>query len=223
MVEYRRALAIEPDFVSALCNVGELLARKGKFDEAITQFRHALQIDLTHAPSHYNLGMVLGRGGDKAGAMAEFQRVLDLLPDHAATHFKLGKMLDDQGKSSEAIAHYRKAVKNGANDANLYNNLAWLLATSPEPSLRNAAEAVQQAEWANQLSGGRQPVILDTLAAAYAEADRFPEALATARKALELAEQRHDKVLIDALRSRMALYEAGRPFHETQSSQTGRP
>ena len=155
--------------------------------------------------------------------MAEFQRVLDLLPDHAATHFKLGKMLDDQGKSSAAIAHYRKAVENGSDDANLYNNLAWLLATSPEPSLRNAAEAVKQAERAKQLSGGRQPVILDTLAAAYAEADRFPEALATARKALELAEQRHDKVLIAALRSRMALYEAGRPFHETRSSQTGRP
>jgi serine/threonine-protein kinase len=114
-------------------------------------------------------------------------------------------------------------VQNGSDDANLYNNLAWLLATSPEPSLRNAAEAVEHAQRANQLSGGRQPVILDTLAAAYAEADRFPEALATARKALELAEQRHDKVVIDALRSRIALYEAGRPFHKTRSSQTGRP
>jgi tetratricopeptide (TPR) repeat protein len=223
MVEYRRALAIKPDFVSAICNVGEVLAQKGKFDEATTQFRHALQIDLTHAPSHYNLGMLLGRKGDKAGAMAEFQRVLDLLPDHAATHFKLGKMLDDQGKSSAAIAHYRKAVENGLDTATLYNNLAWLLATSPEPSLRNAAEAVEQAERANQLSGGRQLAILDTLAAAYAEAGRFPEALATARKALELAKQEHDKVLIDALRSRIALYEAGRPFHNTKSSRTGRP
>ena len=223
MVEYRRALAIKPDFVSALCNVGELLAQKGKFDEAITQFRHALQIDLTHAPSHYNLGMVLGRGGDKAGAMAEFQRVLDLLPDHAATHFKLGKMLDDQGKSSAAIAHYRKAVENGLDTATLYNNLAWLLATSPEPSLRNAAEAVRQAQRANQLSGGRQ---LDHPRYACCRIRRgrsLSRGTGHGCKALELAEARHDKVLIEAQRSRITLYEAGRPFHSAKPAQAGRP
>jgi tetratricopeptide (TPR) repeat protein len=223
MAEYRRALAIKPDFVSALCNVGEVLALKGKLGEAIIQFRRALQIDPSHAPSHYNLGMMLGRMGEKAGAMAEFERVLDLLPDHAATHFKLGKMLDDQGKTSAAIAHYRKAIENGFDNATLYNNLAWLLATSPEPSLRNAAEAVKQAERANQLSGGRQLTILDTLAAAYAEAGRFPEALATARKALELAESAHDRALIDVLRSHIALYEARRPFHGAEPARAGRP
>jgi tetratricopeptide (TPR) repeat protein len=223
IAEYRKALAIKPDFVAALNNLGVALGQQGKFDEAAAQLRQAVQIDPAYASAHHNLGMALQGTRDAAGAIAEFQQAVDLKPDYIAAHYELGMLLEKQGKIAEAITHYRKAVETGSDNANIYNNLAWLLATSSSPSSRNAAEAIENAQRANRLAGGRQPVILDTLAAAYAEASRFAEALATARKALELAEQRHDKVLIDALRSRIALYEAGRPFHKAEPSPTGRP
>ena len=98
--------------------------------------------------------------------------------------------------------------------AKAHNSLAWLQATCPAAALRNGAKAIEHAQRANQLRGGRQPELLDTLAAAYAEAGRFPEAAATAHKALELATQQNKRALADTLRARIALYEAEKPYHE---------
>ena len=89
-----------------------------------------------------------------------------------------------------------------------------------QPRCETAPRQSQHAQRANQLSGGRQPDVLDTLAAAYAEAGRFPEALATARKALDLATQQHGQPLADVLRSRIALYEAGKPYRQTAAAST---
>ena len=104
------------------------------------------------------------------------------------------------------------------NDAALLNNTAWVLATNPNASVRNGTEAVELAERALKLSGGNEPAILGTLAAAYAEAGRFAEALATAHKALELAKRRNNQALADILRARIALYEAGKPYYESPSA-----
>jgi hypothetical protein len=91
--------------------------------------------------------------------------------------------------------------------------LAWLLATCPVASLRNGEEAVAQAVLANQRSDGKQPGVFDCLACAYAEAGRFPEAVATARRGLALAIEQGNRALASNLRARIALYEAGKPFH----------
>ena len=93
------------------------------------------------------------------------------------------------------------------------NNLARVLATSSQASLRNGNKAVILARQANQLTGGENPIILSTLAAAYAEAGRFPEAVETAQRALRLAETQSNTTLADAIRSQMKLYQAGLPFH----------
>ena len=75
------------------------------------------------------------------------------------------------------------------------NDLAWRLATSGDDKLRSAQEAVELATQANTLAGGRNVQILDTLAAAYAEAGRFAEARDTARQAIELAERHQESML----------------------------
>ncbi len=87
------------------------------------------------------------------------------------------------------------------------------MATSPRASLRNGNKAVELAQQANQLTGGENPIILSTLAAAYAEAGRFPEAVETAQRALQLAGTQSNTTLADAIRSQMKLYQAGIPFH----------
>ena len=96
--------------------------------------------------------------------------------------------------------------------AEAQRKLAWLLATSPAKSRRNAAEALEHARRAVQLTAGNDPDALDALAAAYAEAGRFPDALATAHKALDLAEKQGKAELAEGLRTRIALYECGEPF-----------
>ena len=99
------------------------------------------------------------------------------------------------------------------------NNLAWIGATHPDPRFRDGVRAVAGAQRAVELSGSEVHTV-DTLAAAYAEVGRFPEALATVRKALQLARQQNNPALADALRTRIALYEAGKPLRQAASSPT---
>jgi hypothetical protein len=94
------------------------------------------------------------------------------------------------------------------------NNLAMLLATSPDASLRNGARAVELAQRANQLTYGHNPIVLGTLAGAYAEAGRFAEAAATARTALALASRRPNSQLAQALQAQLERYESGLPLRE---------
>ncbi len=94
------------------------------------------------------------------------------------------------------------------------SNLAWLLATSSDPSLRNGSEALRLAEQANRLSGGNRPVVLHILAAAYAENGRFVDAIQVAERALQFADAQNNSTLIDALRKEIALYQSGLPYHK---------
>jgi hypothetical protein len=96
-----------------------------------------------------------------------------------------------------------------------------LLATSRDASLRNGNQAVELAQRANQLTGGENPVILCTLAAACAEAGRFPEAVAIAQRALSLAGAQSNKALADDLQSEMKLYQSGIPFHTPEPTASG--
>jgi tetratricopeptide (TPR) repeat protein len=95
----------------------------------------------------------------------------------------------------------------------IQNNLAWLLATCPQASLRNGNQAVELAQRANQITGAKNPNFLCTLAAAYAEAGRFSEAVETAQRALPLAEAQYNTALADDIRSELNLYQSGAPFH----------
>jgi hypothetical protein len=93
--------------------------------------------------------------------------------------------------------------------------VAWLLATSPKASVRNGIKAIALVGQVEQLSSGRNPVINMTLAAAYAEAGRFADAVATAERARSLAAQQGNASLADVLGKQIKLYQAGTPFRDT--------
>ena len=114
---------------------------------------------------------------------------------------------------------YEAALKSEPESILAQNNLAWLLATSSNASVRDGAKAVRLAEQADRLSGGNDPIILHTLAAAYAENRQFPEAVEAAKRALELAETNGIAALAESLRSKLALYQAGLAYHETSATQ----
>jgi tetratricopeptide (TPR) repeat protein len=123
-----------------------------------------------------------------------------------------------KGNAAEAIAQFREALQIEPAAPGTQNNLAWLLATCPEPSLRNGHKAVELARQANGLTGGENPIILNTLAAAFAEAGQFLEAVETAQHALRLAEAQSNTSLTGQLQSEMKLYQAGRPYHATEQA-----
>jgi tetratricopeptide (TPR) repeat protein len=117
--------------------------------------------------------------------------------------------------SPEAVAEYRKAPDLDSRHLPARLSLAWLLTTCPEASSREGRRAVEQAEQARALArSSDSPQLLDTPATAYAEGGRFPEAVETARRALDLPAIQNNRSLAEAIQSRLKLYEANAPYHE---------
>ncbi len=214
-IHLRKALESMPNDARLHSYLGLALASSGHIDEAMGYYRRGLELKPDDAQAHYNLGNTLVGRGKADEAIAEYRTALKIRPDYAAAHGNLGVVLVANGQPGEGIAHYRKALNIKPDSAQIQNNLAWLLATYPEASIRNGAEAVELAQRAVQLSDGRRPEILNTLAAAYAEIGRFSEAAETARRALELALAQDNAALADAIRARIKLYRAGSRSYET--------
>jgi len=218
IVHCEKALEIKPDDADAHYNLGDALLQKGRMDEAISHFQRALQKNPDYVDAHVNLGNVLLQKGKVDEAISHYQKALQINPDNAKAQNNLGNALLQKGSVSEAISHFQKSLQIEPTDPSVQNNLAWLLATCPEASLRNGGKAVDLAQQANTLTGGANPIILHTLAAAFAEAGRFPEAAETARRALRLAEAQSNTRLAGALQSEMQLYQAGSPFHSPEQT-----
>ncbi len=166
-----------------------------------TLWLHTLACTVRNSVAHNSLGIAFANQGRLDEAIVQYQAAVESNPKFTEAYYDLGIALADLGRFEEAAANYQKALQLQPNHAMAHNDLAWLRASCPEASIRNGAKAVAHAQQANRLCGGKQPGVLDTLAAAYAEAGRFPEALATARKALELATQENDLALADILRA----------------------
>jgi tetratricopeptide (TPR) repeat protein len=213
IAQFQKVLEIQPDCVRAHYKLGIALARKGLADKAIVQFRKALEIQPDNAEAHDNLGNALLQKGRVDEAITEYQKALKIKPDYADAHINLGNALFQKGGVGEAITQYQRALEIKPGHPEALNNLAWALATFPQASLRNGNKAVELAQQANQLTGGESPMILHTLAAAYAEAGRFSDAIQSAQKANELAQAAGQQNLARQLNGELKLYEAGLPFH----------
>jgi tetratricopeptide (TPR) repeat protein len=213
---YQRALEIKPDYAEAHNNLGSALAGRREMDAAIVHYRKAIEIRPAYAEAHNNLGVALEERGQVDTAIVHYQKALEIKPDNAAAHYNLGLALDRQGKIADAVIQWRETVRLQPNNTMFLNRLAWVLATCPAGAIRNGAEAIDLALRAVRLTDGREPAILNTLAAAYAEAGRFSEAVKTAERAVSLASARGDgnTALADTLRARIKLYQAGFPYRE---------
>jgi cytochrome c-type biogenesis protein CcmH/NrfG len=128
--------------------------------------------------------------------------------------------LASQNRISEAIAEYREALRLRPDLLPALSGLAWIMATDENASLRNAGEAVQLAERLCAATKHQQGNDLDILAAAYAEAGRFDDAVEAAQKAQELAAASGQQELAQHIQERLKLYRAGRPFHGGSAAQT---
>ncbi len=158
--------------------------------------------------------VVLTRGQCRAwhDSATLWTHVLDHGGASATAHSGLGLVRFAQGRYDEARAHFDEAIRLNPTDPSAYNNRASLLATCPEAKYRDGPAAVAAATRACALTGWSQPSSLDTLAAAYAEAGDFAAAADWQEKAIGMLD---DGVRKDDYRTRLALYRAGKPCHDT--------
>ena len=197
-------------------NLADALARKGQPDEAMVHYEEAIRLQPNYADAYYNRGNVLFAEGRIDEAMADWEKTLQIQPNDADAHTCIGNALLRKGSLKEAIAHYEKALALAPGDPHSRNNIAWVLATSSDGSIRDGVKAVEFAQEAVQLSSGRDPNFVRTLAAAYAESSRFSEAIAAAQQAITIAAMQGKTGLANTLRKEIALYRGHMSLREVE-------
>jgi tetratricopeptide (TPR) repeat protein len=217
------ALRLKPDFPEAQIICARVLAHQHKFEQAIARLSEVLRQNPGDALAHFSLGAVFGQQGDISRAIDHYRQTLTLKPDYADAHFNSASLLAQQGDIPQAIDEYRQGLKSKPNDPDALNNLAWLRAANSNPACRNGDEAVQLARRACELTGYRKPVLVGTLAAAYAEAGQFEEAVATAQKARDFALASGQKELAEKNQQLLELYRTRRAYHEPLEPSPGPP
>jgi tetratricopeptide (TPR) repeat protein len=203
---YEEALRIKSEYAEAHYNLGGALVRIGKVPEAIGQYEQALRVEPDFAAAHNNLGAVLARLGKIQEAVGHYERVVQLRPESAEAHNNFGNVLSRVGRFQEATRQYEQALRLAPAYAEAENNLAWLLATVAPEEGGDPPRAVILAERACGLTGQRVAAHLDTLAVAYAAVGRFAEAIATAQKAVGLANSEGRADLAREIENRLELY-----------------
>jgi protein O-mannosyl-transferase len=210
------ALAVTADNASAQFAMGVGLEKQGEIAKAMVHYRMAVGIDPNYGKAYYNMGQILRKQGRWQPAADAYFSALRVRPNDAATELNLASVLPHLQRAREAVTHFEHALLLDPDSIEGLNNLAWLRATCVDSQVRDGSRAVQLAERACSLAGSKMPVLLGTLAAAYAEAGRFTEAVTTASNASALAAQIGDSATASKNQELMGLYRANRAYRETQ-------
>ena len=191
--------------------------------DSVTLWERALAVTSNNQTAHQNLAAALWTKGRiaesnqhaRAAAIVHARTTLKDYPYDVPTHNDLGVLLVQSGDVHAGIEQWETSLQIDPDDGNAQNNLAWVLATFPADPIRDGKRAVELAEKATTLPGGNIPVVLRTLAAAYAEAGDFSKATNTAQRAIDLATAQNNSSLLATLRHELELYQARTPYRES--------
>jgi tetratricopeptide (TPR) repeat protein len=211
---FRHALAVTTNNDVAENNLGIVFLGQGKVDEAISLLQSAVDLRPDNSPAHENLAKALLQKGRVADALVHYRKLLELQPDNIEVHNIVGTVLIQQGRVGEGVEEWQKVLAIRPDNGNAMSNLAWVFATAPDQSLRDGPKAVELAEQALRISGGRIPILFRTLAAAYAESGEFSKAIQTAQQGIELANNQGNSGLATELQGNITLYQGQRPLRD---------
>src|SRR6185436_9210302 len=186
MAEYAEALRLHPGALDAQDNMGMCLLNLGRPAEAMPYFQRLLVQDPDKKRLHFHLGKALEAQGRLDEALQEYNEELRRKPDSAEARMQLATVLERQKKFTGAAAAYRDTLSVAPEWPQPLCRLALMLVDSEATEVRDTSEAVKLANKAVQVSG-REPVTLDVLASVYSSVGRFPEAVAVAQEAIDMA------------------------------------
>ena len=212
--EARRALELGPENAFAYYVLVNCLVQSQRDEEAIAAAADALTISPFSAETHFTLGLAVVRKGDLLNAINQFAYALLLRPDWTEAQAKLRGALVLLANSAEGPSHLQDVVSLAPDSSTILNDLAWLLATSPDPALRDGQNAVRFAEHGCALTGSKNPTLLSTLAAAYAEVGRFSDAINKGEEALSLARSAGNDDIATLSENLLTSFRANRPYRE---------
>jgi tetratricopeptide (TPR) repeat protein len=211
---YLAAIDADPHNSALYSLYADRLAKEGSTQQAAEQYQLALKANPKFVPALLGLGDALLEQGRPEEAIPYYSHALTSTPAAADVHYRLAQALVRRGDFKQAVQHYHQGMRSFGDSPEALNNLAWLLATNLDPQVRDGREAVQLGERACKLTEYKKAIMVGTLAAAYAEAGRFADAVTAAEKAKSLAEQANEPAVAAKNASLLELYRAGKPFHE---------
>lgn len=212
---YRESLEYDPRDPDTHLNLAIALRQKRDLPAAIQHFLEAAHLDPTEPRARIGLGGVLRIGRKFDEAIAQYTEAVRIAPQDATAHYELGVTIAASGRLEQALTHLEDAVRCDPNHAMALTRVAWILATHTEERLRDAERAVELVERAAALTRQSHPLVLDTLAAAYAAVGKFDRAVNAAHAAIEAAERGGPRGFAERIRARLRLYQAGRPYRES--------
>jgi len=210
--QYRKAIELDEKCADAHGNLANILADRRQFAQALEHFEKAITLRPRDPGLYLSCGVALARMGQAQTAIRYFQKVNELDPSIGSGWYNLGMAQCQIGQADQAIVNFRQAIRVWPNLHFARNALARVLATWPDDKIRNGPEAVKLAEEACRGTNRRNALFVDTLAAAYAEAGRFADAMLTIQHAINLATEAKLEPLAEEYRSRLKLYQSRQPY-----------
>ena len=211
---FEEAVRLRPGFVEARFYLGSTLLRLNRLEESIVHLQEAVRLQPGFENAHMNLGPWAGKSRAHGGGHRGVPGGGAVVPGAACGALALGALLRQRGLHREAATEYREALRLAPDNVEALNNLAWLCRTEPAEADRGRGEAVRHAERACELTGYKETLLIGTLAAAYAEAGRFDDAIRTAEKACAMAAEQGDDRLLAKNRELLELYRQGKAYRE---------
>lgn len=213
LADYNRALEMDPEYGKAYGNRGNLYLHREQYESALKDFDRSIELEADNPDAddpllHHSRGIAHLRLKQPQQAVADFTTAIDLKNDLVDAYVLRGKSHQQLGRYDLSLADYRKAIELDPLKAEFHNNLAWLLATCPDPQHRDGPQAVSAATRACELTSWKDAGFLDTLAATYARSGNFEKALEYQQQAIDLA----PAAIKQLLQSRMELYRQNKAF-----------
>ena len=216
--EFRRVLSHHPQSFTGHFNLAGALLRTGRATEAIAEYEKVLAIKPDFAQAHLALGHALMRAERLPDAIAQFKIAVQLQPGNAHAGNSLATAFAANQQWGEAIRCWRETLEIDPNNVAAQSGLAWTLATAPDPAVRNGAEALAISQRLSQTTEASNPAILRVLAAAYAEAGRFPEAIETTERGIALATSQYRADFAALLQRDLKLLQSAQPLRDAGKS-----
>jgi tetratricopeptide (TPR) repeat protein len=208
--DYTQAIRLDATNAQAYDNRSSALAELSEWEESLADSNEAIRLDPKYAEAFNNRGVTYRLQGDYARAIEDYDAAIERFRGYSAAFANRGYARKQLGQYEPAVADYEEAIRLDPESAQAHNDLAWLLATCADRTLRDATLATEHAQQACELTGMVNGDFLDTLAAAHAAAGEFNQAVDFGEQALKLIDDEQKP----AVQQRLELYRQQTPFVE---------